>query len=548
MSKNKRYILLISLTGFFLFNFFNVAYGGEAVKYDNFNISPTALCYFSPVIYSKQNNQNVPKVIIISTDMGLNSVSLAKYNTSGQVVATTTSSFINKGFAYNLGGFNMYYFEFYPNFNLNTNEYFAITDNNTGLHPCLSGGNSTDNGDVFNRQYFTTDGSNLMQIYVLSPDNPQVYQFYPNNVSYGSNFLSVNFTSSTPLTFYVANTNNIYLNFYVKDKLRSNFDYQFKIEIPDLYLTSTTHLVKINFKDKIVQVINTQGTFTYDFKQSIYANYTNFQDNAYYGNVSLKIEALNIFNNLTGSGIANYTFPNLTGSVSEEALGLFFYNADNNDFLTPFFDCGSPSNSSSSPEIYNANRLKIEVFSCGLISGQSYQLRFALVNITDDDVIFQDINNFLTGDFNYSHIFTLENNKLYKVIYNLYRGGVLVYDREVYFRVNQITSPVITYNKFYQSKIGGFGLPTSTTPTPAFASFGSLIDKIFNPVSLFLIPDKSKINNLKTSIIDNINNFIGYISGFNSQLGYFSVLFYGLIIFIVIEVVVKMYKLLSPFK
>jgi hypothetical protein len=549
MEKGQKYIVLIILGCLLFLGGVKIVYGGEALKYQgNYTfLNSRASGYYYFKVVSNKNNQYLTKITawFWYSFNHPNSIIIYKYNANNQLVATTTSIV-----QYSLD--NTYNFEnltIYPNLILNQGEYliFGINNNNNDL----VGGIVYGNYEVFNNEFFTgqvniyvnwweTYNYPLLKVYTLTPDNPQVYQFSPaQGLSFGSNFFSLNFTSSTPLSFYVSNAQDLRFNFYIKDYFHKDFDYQFSITIP-LSLAQSTNKFDFDFKNLKVRINN--GDWV-DFSQ-----FTGFMDNAYFGDVFIKVEAVNLLNNLTGSGIVQYKFPAFSGAVSEESLGLFFYNADNNSALLPFYDCGSPSNSSTTPETYNANRLKIEVFSCGLISGQSYQLKFALINTTDNDILFQDFQNYLTGDFKYSQVFTLETNKLYKVLYWLYRGGVLVYMREVWFQVSQITSPFLTFTQFYQSKITGFGLPSSTTPTPAFASFGSFIDKIFNPVNLFLTPDKNKIDNLKNSIIQNINNFIGYISGFNNQLGYFSLLFYGLIIFLVIEVVVKMYKLISPFK
>jgi hypothetical protein len=103
------------------------------------------------------------------------------------------------------------------------------------------------------------------------------------------------------------------------------------------------------------------------------------------------------------------------------------------------------------------------------------------------------------------------------------------------------------YRDWYNSVIPSFGL-SETTPTPIFVKSAEFIDNTFQSVQSFITIDNDKLNNLKTSIINNLNSVIGYINGFTDALGFLKYLFYGLLIFTMIEFIVKFGRLIIPFK
>jgi hypothetical protein len=103
------------------------------------------------------------------------------------------------------------------------------------------------------------------------------------------------------------------------------------------------------------------------------------------------------------------------------------------------------------------------------------------------------------------------------------------------------------YSDWYNSIIGNFGL-SGATPTPIFVKAGQTLDNIFQTFQSFITIDNEKLNNLKASIIDNLNTFIGYINGFTDALGFLKYLFYGLLVFTMIEFIVKFGRLIIPFK
>jgi hypothetical protein len=112
-----------------------------------------------------------------------------------------------------------------------------------------------------------------------------------------------------------------------------------------------------------------------------------------------------------------------------------------------------------------------------------------------------------------------------------------------------LSRPVIKffYSDWYNSIIGNFGL-SGATPTPIFVKAGQTLDNIFQSFQSFITIDNEKLNNLKASIIDNLNTFIGYINGFTDALGFLKYLFYGLLVFTMIEFIVKFGRLIIPFK
>jgi hypothetical protein len=119
-------------------------------------------------------------------------------------------------------------------------------------------------------------------------------------------------------------------------------------------------------------------------------------------------------------------------------------------------------------------------------------------------------------------------------------------DFSIFYR---LSLPVIKffYSDWYNSIIGNFGL-SGATPTPIFVKAGQTLDNIFQTFQTFITIDNEKLNNLKASIIDNLNTFISYINGFTDALGFLKYLFYGLLVFTMIEFIVKFGRLIIPFK
>jgi len=103
------------------------------------------------------------------------------------------------------------------------------------------------------------------------------------------------------------------------------------------------------------------------------------------------------------------------------------------------------------------------------------------------------------------------------------------------------------YSDWYNNIIGNFGL-SGATPTPLFIKAGENLDNTFQTFQSFITIDNDKLNNLKTSVINNLNTFIGYINGFTNALGFLKYLFYGLLVFTMIEFIVKFGRLIIPFK
>jgi hypothetical protein len=103
------------------------------------------------------------------------------------------------------------------------------------------------------------------------------------------------------------------------------------------------------------------------------------------------------------------------------------------------------------------------------------------------------------------------------------------------------------YRSWYNDVISAFGL-SETTPTPIFKKSAEFIDNTFRTFQSFITIDNDKLNNLKTSIINNLNSVIGYINGFTDALGFLKYLFYGLLVFTMVEFVVKFGRLIIPFK
>lgn len=380
------------------------------------------------------------------------------------------------------------------------------------------------------------------QVMIFAPDNPIISNISPNNISYGYNRLSEVFTSSSPLTFYLENTQEFILRFYIKDDTHQDFDYQFSIT-PPMSFAQSVNLIKINFRDRIINVGGASFSFT-------------FPDNAYHGNTILKIEAEDLSNHLKGAGYAYYEFLPLP-TITNESLGLFIYNALNNQ-LRLFFDFGAPSGNPNNPHLLDFNNITFDVESQGLDGISNYNLTFAVFEYTTttegferQNLIFKDDINY-RRDFVYKKILTLNKDKNYEIIYWLWKNGVLVYDRYAYIRITNETgyitpeTPSYSYSQFYASIIPKFGLSSTTTPTPAFTTLASNIDKIFNPLLTSLSFRFDKINNAKDDIIKTFNNIISYVNGLNAlfPLSYFLV---GIFFFVFLRIIIQAFKTIKPF-
>lgn len=537
MAKGKRYFLIIFLflVVLFIADVKNVL-AGEVLR---FNITSPNSPYSNiiggiayQIFVSNQDNQFVSKIGFL-TNFG-STLTFDILDNNNNLVKTKTSGVV-------LGSDGYYYYAINENLNNGWKLRFFYGGWNAVYYPA----------DDFNFVYFTPYASGwydvfgvvdifrFTKIYVLSPDNPVITDISPNNVSFSSNFLSQVFTSSTPLTFWVHNANEFRLNFYIQDDMRKNeWDYQFSIT-PLMSFSNTSNQVKIDFQNQKLYVNNQEVPFS-----------TGFQDNAYYGIAKLKIEAVNLLNGLTGFTIANYEFPPFSIST-EEGLVLEVYNALTNSFYL-FYDVDTYG--SQPYETYPFSKVRFRVFSEGLTTFKSYYFRFFIFDITDgnQELIFSDTLT-PTGDFSYtSPDFDLNLGHTYEVNYFLYTNGVLNVQGWQRFSIGQLsptagTTPSITFTQFYQDNIVKFGFSSTTTPTPAFSSFGSTIDNLFNKVFMFITPDKTKIENTKIKIIENLNTFISYINGFNSQLGYFSLLFYMVILLFTFKIVIGIIKIIKPF-
>jgi hypothetical protein len=207
MAKDKRYFILILLVSLMLFNGVNVVYGADVLRYDNLsNGNPNAVCSGSVGLFmaDMQPNQKVSKIVFLKT-LGGSSVSIQKIDGGTyNVVESTTSPLVNKGFAFNFGGTDLYYYEFYPNLTLNNN--YLYIPNISGDFLCYSGSNiDGDNYDVFNQSYFSQGHfifyrSGAIKVYI-DDGTPPPPPPPPANSSNGSFVYPTNSLVSVPDNF-----------------------------------------------------------------------------------------------------------------------------------------------------------------------------------------------------------------------------------------------------------------------------------------------------------------------------------------------------------
>jgi hypothetical protein len=123
----------------------------------------------------------------------------------------------------------------------------------------------------------------------------------------------------------------------------------------------------------------------------------------------------------------------------------------------------------------------------------------------------------------------------------------IIYNKTLLYLIGGFSPISYTYEDWYNDVIGSFGL-SGATPTPIFVKAGEFIDKTFYVFQSFITIDNEKLNNLKSSIISTLNTLIAYVNGFTGALGFLKYLFYGLLVFTIIEFIIKFGRLIIPFK
>jgi hypothetical protein len=233
------------------------------------------------------------------------------------------------------------------------------------------------------------------------------------------------------------------------------------------------------------------------YTQLIFPSGFNFNVNDYNNNLVFKIFSVNEFNNIQ----------NFNLEVIDDFTGQILYNSG----------------------IRTAN-----------ISITPNQLEEKTLYLPDYGIDLKQVLTDLKNNFK-------TNLKLRLTLYLTGSGGQAIIIDEVNLVLQGFQVVGQTYQDWYNSIIGSFGL-SEATPTPIFKKSAEFIDKTFQTFQSFITINNDKLNNLKASIIDNLNTFISYINGFTDALGFLKYLFYGLLVFTMIEFIIKFGRLIIPFK
>jgi hypothetical protein len=218
-----------------------------------------------------------------------------------------------------------------------------------------------------------------------------------------------------------------------------------------------------------------------------------------------------------------------------------------------FWDTNDASNNFIIADIYtdnvykNLNNVEIAIYDYQtnrLIWGYNKFIGLTLAQVRQTfDFSSQNLNDIIRNATSTSIFKLVFTAHLYN---NTLTEKISLSDYSIFYVLGR---PIIRflYSDWYNSIIGNFGL-SGATPTPIFVRAGQTLDNIFQTFQSFITIDNDKLNNLKASIINNLNSFIAYINGFSDALGFLKYLFYGLLIFTMIEFIVKFGRLIIPFK
>jgi hypothetical protein len=266
-------------------------------------------------------------------------------------------------------------------------------------------------------------------------------------------------------------------------------------------------------------------------------------------------EGLDYSNNLRRRLIQNISFTTNRYfkfiSVNELSVQLSsplgFFNPDNFDNHLQFF-LFHPDNVATTTQFY----IKYKDKRTGQIVYDSGWIPLNLTNPSDGSLIDLNLTNY--GLDLKTILQNLRNQQKTDLILNLFLNeltldnqNIIIYNFGINYLLGGLTLTTLTYQDWYDQVIGSFGL-TSASPTPIFQKSAEFIDNTFQSFQSFITIDNDKLNNLKTSIINNLNTFISYINGFTDALGFLKYLFYGLLVFTMIEFIVKFGRLIIPFK
>jgi hypothetical protein len=243
-------------------------------------------------------------------------------------------------------------------------------------------------------------------------------------------------------------------------------------------------------------VLNFYGS-TKVYTNLIFPSGFNFNVNDYNNNLVFKIFSINEFNNIQ----------NFNLEIIDDNTGQIVYNSG----------------------IKTAN-----------IAITPFQLQEKTLYMPNYDIDLKQVLTDLRDNFK-------TNLKLRLVLYLTGSGGQAIIRDEIKLVLQGFQIVGSTYKDWYNQVIGSFGL-SEATPTPIFQKSAEFIDNTFQTFQSFITIDNQKLNNLKASIINNLNTFISYINGFTDALGFLKYLFYGLLVFTMIEFIIKFGRLIIPFK
>jgi len=384
-------------------------------------------------------------------------------------------------------------------------------------------------------------------------NNNPLIKLYPNTeqrASTGEYITQVNkiyFFKTSTSTSFVSSAGEPGLTYYSEypNDLIASFDVNFTFDYWD-YIYPVYHSQENNL---VVDLKNFDPFLNVDGSQLSTSNYPK-------ENILVIAEGITNYNHVARQLV--YNFLNNTSNryfewilISNLSLQLVsplgFFNPDNFDNHIKFY-LFRPDNIATSTQFL----IKYQDNHTGQIVYNSGWIPLNLANPPDGSLIDLNLTNYgLDLKTILQNLRSQNKTDLTLYLYlnelTLDNQNITIYNYGTNYLLGGLTPVTYTYQDWYNDIIGSFGL-TSATPSPIFQKSAEFIDNTFQSFQSFITIDNDKLNNLKTSVINYLNTFIGYINGFTDALGFLKYLFYGLLVFTMIEFIVKFGRLIIPFK